>query len=539
MIKQFLKDKFSLKGYRPFLYFVIIGLTLYGQTLFFDFTYLDDNTLILDNQSFLSSPSNLLQSFREDVFHIANHSASYYRPILTISFMSDYQMGGTNLFVYHLSNILFHLLSVCLLFVFLCKLKYKKSISFLVALIFLIHPVFTQAVAWIPGRNDSLITVFILASFIYFINFLERKDKKNFILHLLFFALAIFTKETALFALPLFVFYTYFLSQKKNKPSKIKVLFAWLIVLIVWFVLRELTLNSSFSGGIIEMIKSIIFNLPAMVQLIGKIIFPFNLSVLPIIQDTTFIYGFITLIILGVLFFLKKDKRWNYIIFGLLWFFLLLLPSFIRIGENLFPDFIEHRLYLPAVGFFLILLEVNPFKNWRKNDVFYSVILGVVILCSSLTFFHSLNFRNKNAFWENAVENSQHYPLAHRNLGAMYFLDGDFDNAAIEFRQTLEINPNEEMAHNNLGLIYFNREKFDKAEEEYNKEIEINPFYDNVYYNLGLLYYKQGRIEETISAWERAFEINYKNLDVIKGLAILYHEKGDYEKSDFYAEKIK
>ncbi|MBU4536866.1 glycosyltransferase family 39 protein, partial [Patescibacteria group bacterium] len=188
--------KIFSKPWLPFMVIAVLGFLIYSQTLFFDFTYLDDNTLILDNQSFLSNPLNVFEAFRTDVFHIFNHSAFYYRPILTISFMFDYQIGGVNPFVYHFSNLIFHILAVCLLFVFLRKINYKKDISFLFSLLYLSHPVLTQAVAWIPGRNDSLVTIFILASFVCFIHFLNRNQTKYFIFHLLFFTLDIFTKET-------------------------------------------------------------------------------------------------------------------------------------------------------------------------------------------------------------------------------------------------------------------------------------------------------------------------------------------------------
>ncbi|MFH1402307.1 MAG: tetratricopeptide repeat protein [Patescibacteria group bacterium] len=531
-------NKIFLKSWTPFAIIAVAGFLLYAQTLFFDFTYLDDNTLILDNQSFLSDPTNFLQAFKTDVFHVFNHSASYYRPLLTISLMVDYQLGGITPFVYHFSNIILHILAACLLFVFLKKMKYKKDVSFLFSLIFLTHPVLTQAVAWIPGRNDSLMTVFILSSFICFIYFLERTQKKYFIGHLLFFLLAIFTKETALFALPLFIFYAYFLNLKKKIISKEKILVGWVAVLGLWFIPRYFALDGSGLATMGNMIKSILFNLSAIIQLIGKSFFPFNLSVLPIIQDTSFVYGIVALSLLAFLFYRKKNKRRNYILFGLFWFFLFLLPSFIRFSSNFAPDFIEHRLYLPIIGLFIILLELNPLKNWRKNNSYYIMILVIVVLFSVLTFSHSRNFSDKFSFWQNAVKNSPHHPLAHRNLGAMYYLNGNMLDAEKEFKASLAINPSEEMAHNNLGLVYANQNKFSEAENEYKKELEINPRYDNAYYNLGLLYYKKNQIDDTEHAWKKALEINPNNLDALFGLLNLYYDKKDYKETTIYANEI-
>ncbi|MCK4386514.1 MAG: tetratricopeptide repeat protein [Candidatus Pacebacteria bacterium] len=532
-------NKIFSKSWQPFAIIAILGLLLYSQTLFFDWTYLDDNTLILNSEFFLNKLSNVFQSFGTDVFHALDQSASYYRPVLTISFIFDYQMGGINPLIYHFTNIILHLLSACLVFVFLKKLKYKRDVSFLWSLVFLSHPVLTQAVAWVPGRNDSLLTVFILSAFICLINFLRRSRIKYFVAHLLFFAMAIFTKETALFVLPLFIFYGYFFNSDTNNNKKKQIFIGWTLVLSLWFILRQLALGGSVFANIGEMIKSVLFNLLAIVQLVGKIIFPFNLSVLPTIQDTSFIYGISAFIFLILLFLFKKNKRWRYILFGLFWFLLFLLPSFICPNLDMMSsDFIEHRLYLPIIGFFIILIELNPIKNWRLSSIYYGFILVALGIFCFLTFTHSVNFSDRLSFWQNAAQNSPHYPLARRNLGAMHYLDGNMNLAEEEFKEALKLNPAEEMAHNNLGLIYSYQNKYEQAEKEYLKEIEINPFYGNVYYNLGLLYYKKGQIDEAEQLWKKTLGINRANLDALSGLANLYRHKKDYEKMTIYLNEI-
>src|SRR3989344_9185121 len=76
----------------------IIGAALYFKSLFFDYTYLDDNVLILNNLQFLQNPWNIFASFTQDVFHTSFNSASYYRPLLTISFMPEAILGGASAF---------------------------------------------------------------------------------------------------------------------------------------------------------------------------------------------------------------------------------------------------------------------------------------------------------------------------------------------------------------------------------------------------------------------------------------------------------
>lgn len=507
-------DKIFKENWIPYVTMAVFGFVLYFQAFFFDFSYLDDNNLILNNQYFLANLSNIFQSFFIDVFHLFNHSAFYYRPLLTISLILDYQIGGVFPFMYHFTNIALHILATCLLFSFLKKLDYRKDLAFLFSVIFLIHPALTQAVAWIPGRNDSLLAVFALATCIFFIKYLKEEKTSSLVWGLIFFGLALFTKESGVLILPIMIFCSYFIFREKNKEKKLSFnkfyFFIGSIGLIgVWAISRYFVLRDSVPITLVEMIKSIYFNFPAVIQFVGKIFLPFNLSVLPIMQDTSFVYGIIAIILLIFLIFLTKTKRWNFILLGFLWFFSFLLPSFIRPNSALVADFIEHRLYVPIIGIFIVLLETDLVKNINLKKKSVLIMIGsLIFLFSIITLVHSRSFVDRMAFWKNAAENSPHYPLAHRNLGAMEYLDGDMVNAEQEFKTALELNPNEEMAHNNLGLIYANENKLTEAEAEYKKELEINPYYDNAYYNLGLLYWQEKRSDEAISSWKKTLEIN-------------------------------
>lgn len=525
-------------GKKPYIIIVAVGCLLYFQALFFDFSYLDDNTLILDNGYFLSNWGNIFQAFRTDVFHLFNHSAFYYRPLLTISFLADYQLGGTAPFMYHFTNIGLHLIAVCLIFSFFLRLGYRQDLAFLSAIIFLVHPVLTQAVTWIPGRNDSLLAIFFLAFFILFLKYLETAKARYLWGGGAFFAAALFTKETALFSLPIVAFYLYFIRKEKNKLTWRYFFGIFIGITGLWFLFRHLALQSSIAMTWPDMFKSVFFNLPALVQLIGKVFFPFNLTVLPIIQDTTFIYGIVAIFLLAGMIFFTKVKRWNFMLFGLGWFLIFLLPAFIRPNPSLVADFIEHRLYVPLIGFLILLMETGVAGrfDYRKRTAW--ILAGIVIgVFCSITILHSRNFTDRLAFWKNAAQNSPHYPLARRNLGAMYYLDGNLDAAEKEFIKALELNSQEEMCHNNLGLIYMQRGEGEKSEAEFKKELEINPYYDAAHANLGLLYYQLNRKAEAETFWQKTLEINPTYGDAWRNLAILNYEKKNFAQATKFAKE--
>jgi hypothetical protein len=534
--KYNLIESMFLDSWRPYAWIVVAGFILYFKSLFFSFVYFDDNSLVIDNFFFLKDIANITKIFTQGVFHVLHTPETYYRPMLTLSFMLDAQMGGLNPFFYHLSNMILHLIASVLVFVLFIKLKYRKDLSFLFSIIFTVHPVLTQAVAWIPGRNDSLSAVFLLPSFIFFLNYLEKGKRIDLIWHLLFFALALFTKEAVLALVLICVFYLHATAKVKLLSLREKELVAgWLFVMVVWFLLRRIALTIPMQMTVPDMFRSLWLNLPALVQLTGKILFPFNLSVLPIIQDTSFVPGIIAIIVILIALIVTKGRRNNYIIFGLFWFLLFLLPAFVRPNPGIIADFIEHRTYVPIIGFMIILMETGVVRALNLNKKASLIITAILIASlSCITFVHSANFKDPLSFWRNAVRNSPHHPMAHRNLGAMYYLSGEYDNAEVEYKKALELSPNEPMVHNNLGLIYMNRGHLKEAEIEFLKENAGNPLWDNLHYNMGLLYAREGRFKDAEAQWKKTLLINPDHGDALYQLAAYYYREKEYALAGYY-----
>ena len=243
--------------------------------------------------------------------------------------MIDSQFGKANPFPFHLTNILLHLLACGLLFRFLTKMNRKKEVAFLFSTVFTVHPVLTPAVAWIPGRNDSLLAVFVLLAVLSFLKFLETKKWADYAWHILFFALAAFTKETAIMLIPIFILYLFTLSKEKPFSFHHWILgLGWIVTLLFWGGLRSVALRGHWQETISALAGNVLHNFPAVIQVWGKIFFPFNLSILPTMENTTFIYGIISGLALIVALSLSHKVRHPYILFGFGWFFFFLLPTF-------------------------------------------------------------------------------------------------------------------------------------------------------------------------------------------------------------------
>ena len=520
------ENKFSkifLESWHPFFWITFLILLVYSATLFYNIVYLDDNVLVTGQYQFNQNLSNIPQAFQEDIFRTPHNDGSFYRPLERLTFIFDAQWGEQSVvFVSHFSNVLLHILAMCLFFVFLLKFNIRKVWALLFVLVFSIHPLSAQTVAFISGRNDSLLAIFIFPALIFFLYFLQNQKNKYFLGHLFFFALALLIKETATILPILCAFYVLiFIGWRKiieNYKTYLNLIIGWIGIVIFWFLVRLLVLHNFIGNSDYNIFFSIYKNLPSLIPSIGKIFLPFNLSVFPVIKDMTFSYGLITLILLGFWFFFSEKKKLKLIIFGFSWFFLFILLTLIQ-PINTDTNFSENRIYLPMFGFVFIILGLGIIKiptilkekiNYELNKKKIILFIGllIILIFSLITIYRNQYYKNGLNFWKNAAETSPSYAFNHNNLGAMEYLAGDMKNAEKEYKIALELNPTEPMAHNNLGLVYVNENKLAEAEAEYKKEIEINPNYDNVYYNLGLLYWNEKRYDEAISNWKKTLEIN-------------------------------
>ncbi len=494
-----------LKTWQPYFFIFCFAFLLYGQTLFFDYTYLDDNILV-DKAEVFSSLKNIGTIFSSDA--LFSPTRIYYRPILNVSYLLNNLLTGTSPFSYHLGNVFLHLLAVSLIFYLLRKIWRNDYLAFWFSLFFLSYPALTQAVAWIPGRNDSLLTVFILAAVLAFINFSERGQWRFLVAYFGFLFLAVLTKETAIF-LPLIIIIYWLTIGRRDKLSaenKLLIIVGSVSVIFIWFLMRKLALF----GGAQTSLELIINNLPSALvmafKMSAKVILPFGLSVLPVAVDSSYIYSFIVWPLVIIALILSKHKRREYLLFGALWFFVFFLTPFIFSSGS---TYFNHRLYLPLIGFIIILSEIDFIKkiDWQNKKVIIGGFL-IILFFSFLTFLQSENFSNRLIFWQAAIKTSPHSAMAHVNLGSVYIDENREEDAINVFKEALVISPTGHMAHYNLGYIYLKQKKLDQAETEFKAELEVTPNYYKALLALGDIYSQKGRIQEANYYWQAAEQTN-------------------------------
>ncbi|MBN2453751.1 MAG: tetratricopeptide repeat protein [Candidatus Omnitrophica bacterium] len=533
--------RFFLDKWHPYLWIIFIGLLLYFKTLSFDFSFFDDQELIVDNGLFLGDIFNILRAFCMKVYP-NNLAMPYYRPILIVSFILNAQAGGTAPFAYHLTNVLIHISVASLVYILFQRLSYRKDLSFFAAMIFLVHPTLTQAVAWIPGRNDSLLAAFAVASFIFFLKFIDLRRSADYLLHLFFLALALFTKESAVIVIAMYYLYLLLVKGPRALSRGFRpLILGHAAVLMLWSIPRHFVLTGALDINPYDMGRLIAFQLPAIVQLLGKTVFPLRQSVFATMQDTHCAYGLFTIAVVGALMIFFKKKPYGTAIFGAAWLILFLVPTLIRPHAPIISDVLEHRLYLPIIGLMIMLAEIDVVKKkFSLNNRLCAVAAFCIILLFSVrTYAHSDNFRNSLVFWENAVAASSRSAFSHMKLGELYYRADRLDEAFSEISRGLELDHQfTRSGHYYLGFIYLKKGMSLDAEKEFRKTIALMPDNDWAYMALGVICYKSGRHKEAEKLWLKSFEINPSNFETLRNLAIFCAEQGDYRSARFYAERL-
>lgn len=500
-------------------------LALYARVATFDFVQADDTDLIRGNISFLENLGNLPEAFERSYFDVAGQRADskpYYRPLVVISFMLDAQAGGAEPRVYHLTNVLIHAAAVLLLFALLRALGSGDTPALLLALLFAVHPANVQAVAWIPGRNDTLMAALALVSLIALGRYVQTRSPWWVSLHVAAFAGALFTKESALALIAIVVLSAALWRERlRGRRAGRAFLVADLAVILVWYVLRRDALADGGDGlSARESVATIVANAPDLFSYAGKIMLPLHLSVMPGLTRLDAALGVASLALLSWLL-ARLGARWRWLVAS--WLVLFLAPALLIPG---LPAY-EHRLYLPLMG---VVAGVSQLPIWsmpNRRRLAAAAAGAIGIMFAALSFAHLNVFRDRYTYWSSATAGTPYAGLAHVNLGQISESDGDLARAADHYRQALAVNSATPGAHNNLGVLAARSGRLDEAKTQFEREVELHPANADALFNIGLVYKLWSRLDAAAPWWEQTIAVDPRHLAAHQELAAYYAAKGD------------
>ncbi len=530
---------------------LLVTFLAFAPSLDNGFVNWDDDVHLLENQAVRGlSLFDVGQMFRQLVNRI-------YIPLTTFSFALEYQIDGYNPFVYHFDNVLLHVVNTLLVLLVCRQLGLSVLGSGLAALIFGIHPVHVESVAWVTERKDVLYAFFYLLAVQFYLRYLSQKKKGLFALSWVCGLLSILAKPMAL-SLPLILLLCdwYFDRQTKREAWLEKLYFLLYIVPITWLtylwnaripsmeiVSGLLTWTASFSFYIKHFILPdpllALYRLPRPVALTE----PFYIAALVL---------FLT--VAASLFIFRKSRLY---IFGIGYFFLSIffLLRFDIYDANVVGD---RFLYLPMLGFCIIAAIVLEKLLVRASANRYGFTAAALAL-ALVTFGWMAKTSAQCDVWQNGLTLWRHQlknapltapALVYHKMGQAYtqrekfkrtaqrlraYYQGDSRRASgKDFRRAqkalnwqfmaLDIKPDMAQAYFFIGKIFYDIGRPQEAEDYYQKALFYHPNYFQVYMGLARLYHEHGRLDEAMAAYAKAAEIDRYNPYSVGNIKNLYND---------------
>jgi Flp pilus assembly protein TadD len=526
----------------------------------------DDQYLSLGNP-FIKSPLLILEAFRHYLF--LDSLSIYYRPIQNISYIFDYYFWNTDAAGFHLTNILLHVASGILLFLLLRQLlasllgsrrgqnspagavldqrrkllreRWRRSqtaasdIAFLVAFIWIVHPVHSAAVDYISGRADSLAFAFASGGWLLFLR--ARQTGRGFIRCLLdFFAassgfLALCSREIACVWLALFAAHLIFFDKTATLRLRVGALSCCAALLAIYIGCRHLPESRPVPSPRDE-IDSVSVRSTLMLRALGDygrlLIFPAKLHMERTVtnpiayrsqRDWRGQIGNEYLSILGLAVFaaLVFGSVWRgrgqpMRVFGAGWFLAAYLPV-----SNIVPlnaTVAEHWLYLPSVGFFVFLTGCLIELPQRFQRMSVACVLFLAAALGARSYMRSTDWVTAETFYRRTIASGGGSPRSALNLGQIYLDRGDYAQAEKIFRRVLAIAPDYPLAESNLASALWHQGKASEAEALFGrlekKSAEIAKVYPRTWIgalNLARVQHLAGHEESALAVLERARKI--------------------------------
>lgn len=505
---------------------IFLSAAPYLNTLKGSFVY-DDSEMVLENRNVMRK-TTLYQMFFDK--QVMSFSGEIYRPLRDISYRIDYLIGGKEPFVYHLSNVLLHIIATLVAYWFLTLLFKGGPVPLLAAALFAVHPLHTESVAWVKGRDDILFTIFYLLSFGMYLkheNIVGWKGRLYLLASISLFILSLFSKELAV-TLPLAIG----LYQVIFKRPKFHTLLPFFIISGIYMVLRTYVLGQVaqqdyWGGGPLPTIFTMIKGTTQYVRLCffptnqcADYLFPISTG---IDSGVVFSLSFLSLVILYL--FRSGDKH---ILWGGLFFFISLLPVL-----NIVPIkavIAERFLYLPLIGFCIVFASALCKMFQVESNL---RIVSVVIVCffSILAVQRSNVWNDEYSLWSDTIKKSPGNSRAHYGLGTAYASKGMMDKAIQEYKEAIRLAPYNPEAYNSLGLVFYKKGMYVEAASLYRSALQNDPAERDARYNLALYYHEQGKIEEAINEYVVLLRYKPDDFDALNSLGLALFQKGFIEKA--------
>jgi len=521
------------------------------------FVDIDDKKLILDQgHRFLNVPFKVL---------LRDFGSPYYKPVTYATWMMEYRLAGPNPFIFHFNNILLHLINTLLVF-FLARsiaVRFEKlkghefAIAGFTALLFGVHPMHVESVAWAVERKDVLFTCFYLLGLLGYIRYLNTQKVLPLILSAIAYLFSLLSKAPGI-TMPAVLFLLDFAWQRKfSRQLLIEKVGHFAVFGAALFMLGIVGARHSGEGSLSAVLSEKKLaraeNISEHSSLYGKVvlaglrswlwylhaIFPFRLSlgypreqIIGFFGPLIHVFPWLLAAAAGALVWFRKQLP--LLFFGSAFFFVTLAPAIVRLDLGIGIYMSDRYVYLSLFG--LIFLFVAWWMgitsvSWLTQRVKNGILISLSLLAAVGSFRMSHVWKNTETLWTNVIEKYPNVDYAWINRASYYRDQGMYDKALSDANKGVELN-DVANARVQRGLIHRQTGNPQAALTDYNRAIELEPDNTQAYTNRGNAYLDLRRYQEAIADYEKVLQAEPWNVKTRVNFAIAFSALRNFEKAE-------
>ena len=562
----------------------LLTFIVYLTSLRNEFLLWDDDLYVLDN-TFIRSFNGV---FLRRAF--LDFSAANWHPLTWFSHALDYAIWGMNPLGHHLTNSILHAANTFLVVLVLWELftaarekgRERERSEFLgdrtmlvaigaASLLFGLHPIHVESVAWVAERKDVLCALFFLLSIVAYTNFVRTLDNesrqrpsqvffnRHYLLSFGLFFLALLSKPMAVTLPVVLLLLDWYPFERIHSHGTFRTAFLEKIPFIVLSCISSIiTIIAQRSGGAIKAIdfaplstrllvaaKSVITYLGKMIvpmDLIPYYPYPKNVSIFNIEYASAIV---LVIAITVVCFMVAKRQKVWLMAWGYYLATLLPVLGIVQVGDQAMAD---RYSYLPSLGPFVLMgLCIAGISEKMRTSVEGSrliTLLGrvtalvAVAVLIYLTVQQIAIWKNSIVFWNYIIEEkSQKAPFAYNLRGIAYEKLGQTDKALADYEKAIDLDPSYDKTYNNRAIIFDKKGQTEEALADYDKAIALNPFFDKAYFNRALVYEKKGQLDKALMDYDKVIALNPYYDKAYLGIGIIYSKAGLFDKAIIYIDK--
>lgn len=519
---------------------IILAITFGCFTTAIDngFVNWDDDKNFYENEMITNLNSENFWSQTKAIF--TTDIIGGYNPLTIFTFALDKQIYGLdNPMPWHLENVILHLACTFILFFIGRRLGLSLIGAGLLTLLFGIHPMRVESVAWVTERKDVLFGFFYLLSLFYYIKSKQEEKKGFLVLVWLFFILSLLSKIQAVILPISMVLVDYYLDGKLNLK---KILFKtpfFIASLIFGIVSIKILQDSGVLSSTTEYggIQRIFIGSWQYTVYLVKSIVPYRLSPLypyPSSMEWYFYPSILSFLATAIFMIYAYIKKWKVLFFGIGFFLanVFFLLQIMGAGQGFLAD---RFTYIPYIGLFYIYAYYFDYAIERfpkSKNILLALVAVVVGIYGFMTFTQNKIWKDSGTLWTHVLKYYQRSTLPYGNRANFYRDNGQTELALKDYSKRISLKADDARVFNSRARLYFNftdPDSLQKSISDYSKAIELNPIDVEYWANRGAAYAKIGDFENAVKNMDQSIKLDPNYANAYLNRSVIRNNLGQYQ----------